>query len=152
MTMPTRTLSEKLAARLTNLTFDGIPTKSRDAVKRLLLDYLGVGLGGSHTGSGKIARRFAVEQGGKPQSRVIGDSARVPMANASFANAISSHSLELDDIDVLALFHFSPPVFSAGLAAAEFAGADGKQLLTALAAGCEMMERVSKATNPSLRN
>ena len=53
---------------------------------------------------------------------------------------------------MLALFHFSPPVFSAGLAAAEFAGANGKQLLTALAAGCEMMERASKATNPSLRD
>src|SRR5919198_160872 len=152
MTMPTRTLSEKLAARLTNLGFDGIPTNSRDAVKRLLLDYLGVSLGGSHTGSGKIARRFAVEQGGKPQSRLIGDVARVPMANAAFANAISSHSLELDDIDVLALFHFSPPVYSSGLAVAEAVGASGKELITALAAGCEMMERASAATNPSLRN
>ena len=74
------------------------------------------------------------------------------MTAAAFANAISSHSIELDDIDVLALFHFSPPVYSAALATAEYAGANGKQLLTALAAGCEMMERASKATNPSLRN
>ena len=74
------------------------------------------------------------------------------MTAAAFANAISSHSIELDDIDVLALFHFSPPVYSAALAAAEYVGANGRELLTALAAGCEMMERVSKATNPSLRN
>ena len=78
--------------------------------------------------------------------------ARSDAAQAAFANAISSHSIELDDIDVLALFHFSPPVFSAALAAAEQHGANGKQLLVALAAGCEMMERVSRAANPSLRN
>ncbi len=40
-------------------------------------------------------------------------------STTEIANAISSHSIELDDIDVLALFHFSPPVFSAALAAAE---------------------------------
>jgi 2-methylcitrate dehydratase PrpD len=53
---------------------------------------------------------------------------------------------------VLALFHFSPPVFSAALAVGEAVGANGEQLLTALAAGCEMMERVSRAANSSLRN
>ena len=71
---------------------------------------------------------------------------------AAFANAISSHSIELDDIDVLALFHFSPPVYSSSLATAEQVGASGKDLLVALAAGCEMMERLSKAANSSLRN
>ncbi len=77
---------------------------------------------------------------------------RVPVTLGRFANAISSHSIELDDVDVLALFHFSPPVFSAGLAVAERENASGRQLLVALAAGCEMMERVSRAANNSLRN
>lgn len=150
--MEKRTYAQQLAARFSALTFTQIDAKSRAAVKRLLMDYLGVALAGSQSESGHIARRFAKEHGGKAQARLIGDSARVDMTAAAFANAISSHSIELDDIDVLALFHFSPPVFSAALAAAEYAGANGKQLLTALAAGCEMMERVSKATNPSLRN
>ena len=85
--------------------------------------------------------------GGKAEATLIGDTVRVPATQAAFANAISSHSIELDDIDVLALFHFSPPVFSAALAAAEQHSASGKQLLVALAAGCEMMERVSRAAN-----
>ena len=53
---------------------------------------------------------------------------------------------------MLALFHFSPPVFSSALAMAEATGANGKDLLTALAAGCEVMERVSMAANNDLRN
>jgi 2-methylcitrate dehydratase PrpD len=150
--MQTQTYAQQVAARFAALRYNDIAPASREAVKKLLLDYLGVALAGSQTESGVIARRFAKEHGAKPQARLIGDNARVDITAASFANAISSHSIELDDIDVLALFHFSPPVYSAALAAAEYAGADGRQLLTALAAGCEMMERASKATNPSLRN
>jgi len=147
-----KTYAHQLAARFSALSLRDIQPASCVAVKRLLMDYLGVALAGSQSESGRIARRFAKEHGGKPQARLIGDNVRVPMTAAALANAISSHSIELDDIDVLALFHFSPPVFSAALAAAEYAGTNGKQLVTALAAGCEMMERVSKATNPSLRN
>jgi 2-methylcitrate dehydratase PrpD len=146
------TYAEKLAGRFAGMKYNDLPAASRHAVKRLLLDYLGVAVGGSQTESGKAARAFAVDQGGKRQSRVIGDKARVSMTNAAFANAISSHSLELDDIDVLALFHFSPPIYSAALATAEAYACSGHDLVVALAAGCEMMERASRAANPSLRN
>jgi len=148
----TKTHAENLAARFAGMKYNALPEATRHGVKRLLLDYLGVAVGGSRSESGKVARAFAVDQGGKGTSRVIGDKARVSMTNAAFANAISSHSLELDDIDVLALFHFSPPVYSAALAAAESAEASGRDLVAALAAGCEMMERASRAANPSLRN
>ena len=113
-------------------------------MKRLLLDYLGVAIAGSQTASGRIAREFAAMQGGKPETTLIGGTARVPMTLGSFTNAISSHSIELDDIDVLALFHFSPPVYSAALAAAERQAASGKQLLAALAAGCESVATFDK--------
>jgi 2-methylcitrate dehydratase PrpD len=119
----------------------------------LVRDYLGVALGGSRTDSGKIAARFAVETGGTAEATLIGGSGeRVPAVHAAFANAIASHSIELDDVDILALFHFSPPVVSAALAAAERVGASGEDFILAVVAGCEMMARVSNATNPSLRN
>ena len=150
--MAQQTFATQLAARFAALKLKDIEAPSRTAIKKLLVDYLGVAIAGSQTESGGIAREFAKAHGGKPQAKLIGDPGRVDITAAAFANAISSHSLELDDIDVLALFHFSPSVFSSAIAAAEYAGADGKTLLTALAAGCEMMERASRATNPSLRN
>ena len=146
------THARKLAERFARLSYRQIPEESRRAMKRLLLDYFGVAVAGSHSESGIVAREFAALQGAAPEATLIGGAGRVPMAAASFANAISSHSIELDDIDVLALFHFSPPVFSAALAVAEANNATGKDLLTALAAGCEMMERVSTAANNDLRN
>lgn len=146
------TIATQLANHFHKFDYRQLPDASRIAVKRLLLDYLGVAIAGSQTESGHAARMFAQCAGTKAESTLIGDSARVPAALAAFANAISSHSIELDDIDVIALFHFSPPVFSAALATAEQQSASGKQLLVALAAGCEMMERVSRAANNSLRN
>ncbi len=101
--MTEKTAAEKLAARFTSLKYDEVSPSSRHAIKRLLLDYLGVAVAGSQIGSGKVARRFAADQGGKAQARTIGDAARVPMANAAFANAISSHSIELDLKQVVAI-------------------------------------------------
>jgi 2-methylcitrate dehydratase PrpD len=147
-----KTLAEQLAAHFCELDYDALAQENRRAVKRLLLDYLGVAVAGSQTGSGKVAREYAMSSGGFEEATLIGDGRRVPAMQAALANAISSHSVELDDIDVLALFHFSPPVYSAALATAEQKGRDGRDLLVALAAGCEMMERLSKAANNSLRN
>ena len=119
------TYARNLAERFSRLSYRQIPEDSRHAVKRLLLDYLGVAAAGSQTESGAVAREFAGMQGAAAEATLIGGSGRVPMVAASFANAISSHSIELDDIDVLALFHFSPPVFSAALAVAEANQANG---------------------------
>lgn len=148
----TATVATQLAGHFCQLNYRRLPEASTTALKRLLLDYLGVAISGSRTESGTIARAFARSDGGRAEAQLIGDAVRVPAAQAAFANAISSHSIELDDADAMSYFHFSPPVFSAALAAAEKQGADGRQLLVAFAAGCEMMERVSKAANPSLRD
>lgn len=148
----TATISEVIAPHYCGMTYEKLPKATIESVKHLLLDYLGVAVGGSQTESGRVAREFAASTGGHPQATLIGDGRRVPAMSAAFANAISSHSVELDDIDVLALFHFSPPVYSSSIAVAQQVSASGRELVTALAAGCEMMERVSKAANSSLRN
>jgi 2-methylcitrate dehydratase PrpD len=152
-TAPTgRTCARQLAEHHARLTYARIPAAGRKAMKRLLLDYLGVAIAGSQTDSGRIAREFARQQGAASEATLIGGGGHAPMAAASLANAVSCHSIELDDIDVLALFHFSPPVFSAALAVAEASRAGGKELVAALASGCEVMERVSMASNNALRD
>lgn len=142
-----------LARHFSTLTIDRIPVRHLEDAKALIADWFGVALAGSSVESGAIARRFAVETGGKAEAMIVnGDGARVPAVHAAFANAIASHSVELDDVDILALYHFSPPVVAAALAAAERAGATGAELLAAVVGGCEAMARLSDATNPSLRN
>lgn len=121
-------------------------------MKRLIFDYLGVAVRGSQTPSGRIVREFAAETGGAEQARMFGHVGKVPAVHAAFANAVAEHSIELDDIDELALFHYGPPVVSAALAVAQWQRSSGRDLLVAIMAGCEMLARLSRATNNDLRN
>jgi|GEM_PF-4040763 len=59
------TIAERLAACYVSLDRAAIPDKHVTDVKTLTQDYLGVGLGGSATGSGQIAARFVTEMGGR---------------------------------------------------------------------------------------
>lgn len=145
-------ISTSLSDYFCKLSDDSIPTEIMTDVKWLILDYLGVASRGSRMDSGRIATKYALLQRSMPVSTLIGSRKKsVPML-AAFANAISSHSLELDDVDDIALYHFGPSILSASLAMAEKVGANGKRFLTAVYAGCEMMARLSNALNPSLRN
>jgi 2-methylcitrate dehydratase PrpD len=144
--------AEVLAGHFVNLKARDIPRRHVEDCKALVRDYLGVALGGSATGSGRAARDFALDVGGKAESTLIGHGAKVPAVHGALVNAIASHSIELDDVDILALFHFSPPVVSAALAAAERENASGEEFIAAVVAGCDMMARASAATNFSLRN
>ncbi len=135
-----------------HFTYENIPEKTKHNVKVLLMDYLGVATKGTTTVTGNIVREYFTQKGGKPEATLFNSKVMLPAESVAFANAVSSHSLEMDDIDRLAFFHFSPPIYSAALAVAEMVDATGEQLITALAAGVEMMERLSLAMNPSLRN
>lgn len=74
-------------------------------MKVLLLDYLGVALGGAQTESGRIAAEFSRDCKEKDESTIIGYGYKVSAATAAFCNTILSHSIELDDVDPLAVFH-----------------------------------------------
>jgi len=146
------TASAALAKHVIELNEKGVPSEQIAQLKRFLLDYLGVAVRGSQADSGRIVGEFVREIGGAPQASVIGQPGRVPAMHAAFANAVSEHSIELDDIDELALFHYGPPVLSAALAVAQWRRASGRELLVAVMAGCEVFARLSRATNNDLRD
>lgn len=144
--------TELIAQHIVDLNHASLPTKVVEEMKGLLFDYLGVALGGTRTASGRIAAEFSRDLEEKGEATILGFGYRVSAPSAAFSNAILSHSVELDDVDSLAYFHFSPPIFSAALAVAERERAAGRDLLVALAVGCDLMARLSAAMNPSLRD
>lgn len=150
--MTERTAAVKIAEHVTETTYEQLPQWLRDEAKILVLDWLGVALGGSKTDTGRIAGDTWRAMDGSPESTVIGRDFRLPAPAAAFTNAISSHSIELDDADDLALFHFSPPTVSVALAVAETVNSSGRDLIAAACLGWEVMARLSLATNPSLRD
>jgi len=141
--------TQEVARHIANLSYDKIPQRNLSDMKVLLLDYLGVAMGGARTESGRIAAEFSMDAKEKAESTIIGYGDKTSAATAAFCNAILSHSIELDDVDPLALFHFAPPTFSAALAMAERQKTSGKAFLTAVVAGCELVARLSNVTNPT---
>ncbi|MDR1322792.1 MAG: MmgE/PrpD family protein [Gracilibacteraceae bacterium] len=144
--------TETLAKYGAALAYETIPEDIVRQCKEDILDYLSCAYGGGKTDSGRIAAEFARDFSEKGQCTVVGQGCKSAPYNAAMANAILSHSIELDDVDILAYFHTGPQTVSAALAAAEWAGADGKTFLAGVELGSEYVNRISEATNPSLRN
>ncbi|GFE80453.1 hypothetical protein GCM10011487_24530 [Steroidobacter agaridevorans] len=143
----TDSISHALAAFVAGTRYENIPQHTREMAKRCLLDGLGVSL--AATGLAPVCRPFvdfAVEQGGRPESTVFATGARVPAAMAAFANGALAHALDFEDAHDRALLHPNAPTIPAALAVCEaFAPIDGKELIAALAAGCDVACRIGLA-------
>ena len=139
------TAAETIASWATSLSVDDIPTEVAEHAKHHALDVLGCGLAAHAEGVAGEGRTTMAELGGEPQATVIGLDARLPAANAAFANAMLCHGLDFDDTHSDSVSHVSVVVTPAVLAAGEALGADGRDVLTAIVAGNEITCRVGMA-------
>jgi len=144
-------LAEGLTARLARfaagLTYEQLPPAAIVTVKRIVIDCLGAALAGSTLGSGAKELLAIVEAaGGRPEAAILGTQLRAPAVMASLANGGLAHALNYDDFLSAAEVHLGVTSLPAALAAAECAGdVSGKELITALAAGNELMARLGFA-------
>jgi len=141
------------AARLAEfaraLAYDDIPAEVANAAKLHVLDMLGCALAAHALGVADHAGRATVELGGEPQASVIGHPGRLPAPGAAFVNGSLGHALDFDDTHPDAICHISVVVAPAALAAAEAAGATGRELVAALVAGNEVVARIGAAAAPA---
>ena len=142
---PTAALADFVA----NLRCDGPPDDVRTVLREAVVDAVGCGLFGLTTPAGRIVQEFAREQGG-PEDATLWASGgvRVSSANAALAIGTSIHAFDFDDHH-RAKIHPGAAVLPAVLALGEPRDIDGETCLAALAAGYEVMARVSLAANPS---
>lgn len=143
---PTR----ELAAWISGLHYDDIPPRTREVVRIAILDTLGCGIYGYSTPWAEMMLLWArTGSGGKGEATVWGENnTSLRVADAALVNGIAAHAFELDDYHNAKL-HAGAVAVPAALAMAEKLGADGRALITAIAAGYETMIRSSLASNPS---
>ncbi len=122
-----------------------MPEAVREDAKLHVLDTIGCGLAAHATGVAHEGRATMSELGGVPQATVIGSDARLPAANAAFANAMLCHGLDFDDTHSDSVSHVSTVIAPAALAAAEEVGASGRDALAAIVAGNEVVCRIGMA-------
>lgn len=141
-----------LASWIAGLRHENVPLPVRDALRRLLLDTLGVGLFGRNQPWSEAVRawaQMAKPANGARRGRLWGDSdAQFRPADAALVNGTAAHAYELDDYHNAKL-HPGAVVVPTALALAESLDADGACLETAIAAGYEVMIRTALALGPA---
>jgi len=138
-----------LAEHIASTRYDDLPGTAVDMTKKSLLDGLGVILAAGAMGEG--CQQFvslAIAGGGKKESTIIGFDTKVPACMAAFANGSMSHALDFEDTHDEALVHPNAAAIPAALAVAESIGnVSGKQFITALALGSDIVSRLGLALN-----
>src|ERR687884_133006 len=130
-----------LARFAATLDYERVPASAREYCKNLLLDTLACALAG-HEGeeTGQVAA-FAGALAESSESSIIGGD-RLSLAGATLLNAYLVTAVTMCDVHRPTLTHITPEVMPAALAIAERDGLSGRDLLVALATGCEVTTRI----------
>ena len=138
-----------LAAWVSALKYDDLPQRTREVARIALLDTLGAGLYGFNTPWTQKLLSWVQRGGQGNEARTWNaGTATLRSADAALVNGVAVHAFELDDYHNAKL-HCGAAVIPAALAVAERLDSNGRDLLTAIVAGYEVMIRSSLALNPS---
>ncbi|WP_179045427.1 MmgE/PrpD family protein [Sphingobium lactosutens] len=126
---------------------DRQPTEAHHAaVRRILIDWLGVAVAGSAEPVAKLMRaEFGPDAGA---ISLIGARTRASVANAALINGTAGHALDYDDIQPF-VGHPGAVVVPAALAVGEALGADGELFVRAIIAGYDAAHFVGSLVMPA---
>jgi 2-methylcitrate dehydratase PrpD len=142
-------LARGLAAEIVALRAKAPPEAVQARAADLLLDFLGVALGGAGEPSSATLRRGLGRLALSGETTVIGTTERLPAPEAALANGAAAHALEMDDTHQGGSIHLGASVFPAALAAAELIDAPLSTVLLAAVAGYEVGARLAMAFDPA---
>src|SRR5688500_2727906 len=133
--------TQMLAQFAATLRYDDIPERVREYVKGMLLDTLACAIAGHQGEETHQVAALASSLAQSRESSVIGGD-RLTLAGATLLNGYLVTAVTMCDIHRPTLTHITPEVVPPALAIAEREGSSGRDLLVALAAGCEITTRV----------
>ena len=143
--------TQRLARFALDLNYRQIPAAVIDRAKACILDTLAVSLYGSTKPWSRTVVEFVHDSGNQGRSTIFGANWKAQAAQATLANGVMAHAFELDNVrQPGAGVHPGATAFLPAFAMAEETKADGKSLLTAFVAACEVMSRIGVAAGNSL--
>ena len=135
------TVSETLSKFAIGLKYSDLSDEVVRYSKHLLLDTLGVALGGYLSEPSRITRSFVRELGGKPESTIIGSSEKTTCSYAALVNGVMVRYLDFDaSYSSLGPCHPSENIPTA-LAVGERQHSTGKEVIVAIVLGYEFQVR-----------
>src|ERR1700733_13142398 len=139
---PTQALAQFVSA----LRYEDIPQRVREHCKNLLLDTLACAVSGRLGEETSQVAAFASALAQSSQASAIGGGS-MSLAGATLLNAYLITATTMCDVHRETMTHVTPEVMPPALLIAERDGLNGRALLTAIAAGCEVTTRVGIGTD-----
>lgn len=128
-----------LARKTVNANYEDLPAEVVSTAKTFILDSIGVGLAGSTAAGYTEILRMIRERGGRPDSSILVFGDKVPAQEAAFANSLLIHGRDFDDTHEGLGAHCNVTALPAALALAEKEKASGKEFLSAVILGIDVM-------------
>jgi len=144
-------LSRQLAQWIVGLRYDDLPPSVVDRAKGVTLHSLASVLLGSQTSSGQQAVQLIIaeEDGVKNGATIMVDGTTATKGGAAFANAeMAMSGGKLDSFQMLT--HPGTSILPGAFVGAETSGASGREFLTGVVAGYEVMERLASDFIPTV--
>lgn len=124
-----------------------LPRAVVDKAKIHILDTIGAMLSGSQLKPGRLIVKFVKGQGGPADATVVGSDFRTSVIYAALANGMMAHADETDDAHFSTVSHPGSAVLAAALPIAEREHRSGKELITAVVLGYDVMCRAVRAVD-----
>ena len=134
-------VTEVLASFAASLQYDDLPAEVRDHCKNLLLDTLACAVAGHRGEETQQLAALAAGLAQSDESSVIGGD-RLSLAGATILNGYLVTAVTMCDVHRSTLTHVTPEVIPPALAIAERDDLSGRELMVAIAAGCEVTTRI----------
>jgi len=139
-----------IAAHLARTRFEDIPDAAARATKRRVLDLVGCVIGGTRAQANDALVGVLRRQGQTEQATLLGQGGKMSAADAAMVNAITSRSYDYEVMTTVVAgriipSHTSPTTVMTAFAVAEREGRSGKEFLTALTLGDDLVARVMGA-------
>jgi 2-methylcitrate dehydratase PrpD len=140
-----------LAKNMVDLKCGDLPADIVEHTKKQVLDIIGVALGGSSKAGVKELAEIVLDWAGKEESTIFCYGKKVPAPNAAQVNAAMGHALDYDDTSD-GPTHPSVVIVPTALAVAERQGGiSGREFITTVALGVDMMGRLGQAFRSGLK-
>jgi len=140
--------SKRIAEFVAALNYEDLPKEVIEKAKDCVRDHLGCVLGSYPFEESKMVAEWVRDLGDRKESTVLGWGHRTSCRNAALANGYFAEVLETQDGVTYGNNHPASVVLPASLAAAEYLKQGGKEFLTAVVAGYEVMNRIAASLPP----
>ncbi|MCX7834815.1 MAG: MmgE/PrpD family protein [bacterium] len=144
-------ISRQMSRFALNLKYEDLPENVILEVKRYLYDSVGCAYGGYHTKDVKILREIALEQGGTPESTIIGYGDKVPATQSALVNALMIRALDFNDIYWREDPSHPSDIIPAALSVGEKVNASMKEVIVAIVLAYEFEQRLCEFAVPGIR-